>query len=457
MTRKRMMVVSLILSTMIVITACGTQSGNGNSGNAAQTEQNADTGNKETKTTGKATELVFFGVDLDEQKLSKYWKPFEEQHNVKIKVVTTKSDKFMETFMASHNAKQTIDVLNLNGQDVRYMAVSGMIKDITPVVSGYQDRFNQSALNPYTFEGKVFAIPAGSMATSAIFYNKSLLDKHNLEAPKTLQDFIAVNDVLKKDGVSTISFNGKDIYMWSMWFFQTFAQTSGNKSVERTMDTLRGNAKFTDPDYLGAMKALQEFGKNNLFEPGVNGVDGTASKAIFATGKAAMFYGGSWELDGFQKSAKESGGKLELAVAHFPMVTDQSSIQPQSTGGSGSGIAVSSTIDPKKEELASQFIDFWTSDAVQQQILDDTNGVFAVNLNVKSKKEDPLVKDLTTNYLPQTVTFLDWYWPPEITKAFQQNIQAVVGGQEEPEAAMQDIQKTFDDLVAKGYNFDNKK
>jgi ABC-type glycerol-3-phosphate transport system substrate-binding protein len=119
-------------------------------------------------------------------------------------------------------------------------------------------------------------------------------------------------------------------------------------------------------------------------------------------------------------------------------------------------MAISSTIDPKKEGLALKFLDYWTSDKVEQQMLDDSNGVLAVNVNVKSKSTDPIFQDLAKNYLPTTVTFLDWYWPPEITKAFQENIQAVIGGQKEPEAAMQDIQKTFDDLVAKGYNFDKK-
>lgn len=452
------MVGLLSLSLMAFTAACGsTSESGGTNGDGTKADATADSGGGSAKNDGKAaTELVFYGIDINVDKEAKYWKAFEDENNVKIKVVSTTSDKFMESFMASHNAKQTIDVMRLNGQDVRFMSTAGMIKDITNQVNPYTDRFNKAALNPYTFEGKIFAVPSGSMGTSAVYYNKKLLDDNGLKPPKTLQELESLNAALKQKGLSTFSFMGKDIYMWPMWFFQTFAQTSGNQSVERTMDTLRGKAKFTDPDYVAAMKALQQIGKSGSYIPGVNGVDETAAKAIFATGKAAMFYGGSWVSDGFIKAAKDSGGKLELAVAKFPLVTEQAGIKAESTGGSGAAMAISATIDPQKENLAQKFLDYWTSDKLQQQMLDDTNGVFAVNVNVKSKSTDPVIEDLTTNYLPDTVTFLDWYWPPEITKAFQQNIQAVVGGQKEPEAAMQEIQKTFDDLVAKGYNFDKK-
>jgi raffinose/stachyose/melibiose transport system substrate-binding protein len=300
------------------------------------------------------------------------------------------------------------------------------------------------------FGGKIYAIPSGSMTTTAMNYNKKIFADNGLKPPTTLQELAAVNEALKKKGIGNIAAMGKDIYRWPMWYFETFAQTSGNKSVERTMDTLRGKAKFTDPDYVAAMKALQQISKSGSFIPGVNGVDITAARAIFSSGKSAMFFGGSWEA-----TVLESG-KLDIAVAKFPIVTDQAGVKAQATGGSGAAMAISSTIDPKKEALAQKFLDYWTNDKLQQQMLDDANGVLAVNVNVKSKSTDPIVQDLTQNYLPDTVTFLDWYWPPEVVKAFQENIQAVVGGQKEPEAAMQDIQKTFDDLVAKGYNFDKK-
>ncbi len=47
---------------------------------------------------------------------------------------------------------------------------------------------------------------------------------------------------------------GKVIYMWPVWFFTTFAQTTGNRSIERTVEILSGKGKFTDPDFVEATR-----------------------------------------------------------------------------------------------------------------------------------------------------------------------------------------------------------
>jgi raffinose/stachyose/melibiose transport system substrate-binding protein len=399
--------------------------------------------------------LILYTVNTKNQELlQKLFKPFEEQNKTKIKIIATESNKFMENFMAVHNGKQPIDVLELNGQDVRFMATSGMIKDLTASVN-YKDRFLKAALDPFSLEGKLFALPVGSISTSALYYNKKMFEKYGLKPPATYQDLVNIAATLKQDKISTIGFGGGTAYMWPMWFFQSFAQTSGNKSVERTFDTLRGKAKFTDPDYVAAMKALEQFGKDGIFQPGVNGIDTKGGLAVFSTGKSAMFYGGSWEYPGFLKAAEESGGKFEVGVVTFPLVSN-ASVKPQATGGSGSALGIYSAISPQKEQLAKKFIDFYSSDEVQQQYLTEVKGAFSVNANVKGTLQDPITKSLQESYLPQTVTFLDWYWSPEITKAVQENIQAVVGGQKPAEQAMADIQKILDDLVAKGFKFDKK-
>ena len=54
---------------------------------------------------------------------------------------------------------------------------------------------------------------------------------------------------------------------------------------------------------------------------------------------------------------------------------------------------------------------------------------------------------------PLTVPFLDWYWPPEITTSFQENLQAGVLGQKTAEEAGKDIQATWEKVQAAGFKF----
>jgi raffinose/stachyose/melibiose transport system substrate-binding protein len=51
------------------------------------------------------------------------------------------------------------------------------------------------------------------------------------------------------------------------------------------------------------------------------------------------------------------------------------------------------------------------------------------------------------------VTYLDWNWPPEVTRAFQEGIQGGVAGQVTAADAAASAQQALDALVAKGYKF----
>jgi sugar phosphate isomerase/epimerase len=67
-----------------------------------------------------------------------------------------------------------------------------------------------------------------------------------MDAPKSYDDMLALRDKLKPKGIKVFAHPGKVINLWPVWFFTTFAQTSGNKGAERTIEILTGNAKFTD-------------------------------------------------------------------------------------------------------------------------------------------------------------------------------------------------------------------
>jgi raffinose/stachyose/melibiose transport system substrate-binding protein len=255
---------------------------------------------------------------------------------------------------------------------------------------------------------------------------------------------------LNKNGIYGISMGGATIYMWPMWFFQTFAQTSSNNSDQATRETLQGKRKFTDPEYVKSMQALYNFGKDGIFEPGVNGVDDRGgAQAIFTSGKAAMFYGGTWEIDALRNAGMTAA---QLGILKFPKIMNNS-MQVQMTGGSGNAATIYSGIDASRLRLAEKFVDFVTSDSIDQAYCAKAKNPLAINVKVELSNADPLAKQLRDEFLPHTVTFLDWTWPQKIVSAFQEQIQAVTGQQTTPEKAVQAIQKTYDDLVAGGYQF----
>ena len=142
----------------------------------------------------------------------------------------------------------------------------------------------------------------------------------------------------------------------------------------------------------------------------------------------------------------------QLGVLPFPKLTG-SSLPVQMTGGSGNAATIYAAIDPSRLSLAEKFIDFVTNDSFDQAYCIQAHNPLAVNVNVQIPNADPLAQQLRSEFLPHTVTFLDWTWPQKIVNAFQEQIQAVVGQQKTPQAAMDAVQKTYQDLVAGGYMF----
>lgn len=375
---------------------------------------------------------------------------FAAANGCQIKLQSYPEDEYMQVVTAAFNAGSQIDFIYANGQDVRFMAQKGIIKDLTDHVT-YLDRFHPAMLVPFTFSKRVYGLPVNTLQTSAVYYNKEIYSKLGIaRLPVTYDELVSVSATIRKNGIAPIAMGGGSIYMWPMWFFQTFAQTSKNKSFERTVDTLLGKARFTDPDYVDAMSVLARFGKDNLFISGVNGTSQDSARSMFISGKAAMFYGGTWEIKGWY----ESGMNAEkIGVMPFPLVAK--GVIPESTGGPGSAYVIYSKIDPSRLNLAYKLLDFLTSDPQNELFNIQVNATNSVNRNVHLKVDDPLKKTLAEDFVPRTTTFLDWVWPPEITKAFQQQIQAVIGQQITPVKAMQAIQKTYDEIVKKGYKFYN--
>ena len=137
---------------------------------------------------GYQGKLAVFGVNVAEQGQGKLNSDFEGSHpGVKVEYSFMPSQKFVELFTAVQNANEQIDVLILNGQDLRRYATGGQLVELTKDVA-YQSRFRPIGLKTYTISGKLWALPYGGIGGFPIFYNKAILDKAGLKYPATFED-----------------------------------------------------------------------------------------------------------------------------------------------------------------------------------------------------------------------------------------------------------------------------
>jgi raffinose/stachyose/melibiose transport system substrate-binding protein len=262
---------------------------------------------------------------------------------------TLTSEKYTELFTASDIAGDQIDFMDLNGQDLHRYATGGKLMDLSNIT--YKDRFRKVGTDTYTVQGKLWALPVGGISGFTFMYNKKLFDKVGYtKEPETYDDLKQLAAELKKIGVAPFVHAGKNIYLWPIWQFWAYGQTSGNKSVENTFKTLAGDMKFTDPEHVAALQVLYQFAQDGMFIDGVNSLDSDAAWINFTGGKAAFLYTHSGAFGTYREG---NFPNLDFNLIAPVRVVSDASIKRQNPGGTGGAEAIYAKIAPERKDWPS--------------------------------------------------------------------------------------------------------
>jgi hypothetical protein len=142
---------------------------------------------------------------------------------------------------------------------------------------------------------------------------------------------------------------------------------------------------------------------------------------------------------------------MDLDVQLMPMLVPGSGIKSQFPGGTGTANSIYAKIAPERKAMAYTLMDYLSTDANDTYLIQDAAQTLGTNIRAQGSSDPVAVKEKAL--LPNMTIYLDWYWPPEITRAFQEGIQAGVSGNLTAQAVAKDIQSVFDGLVANGYKF----
>jgi raffinose/stachyose/melibiose transport system substrate-binding protein len=385
-------------------------------------------------------------------------KPFIEKveakfPGVKINWSLFPSEKYTELFAAAEVAGDQIDIMHLNGQDLRRYATSKQLQDLA-VMNFDTKRFRQIGLDTYTINGKLWGLPVGGISGFPFLYNKKLTDKVGMtKEPETYEELKDLAAELKKAGFAPFAHQGKNIYMWPVWYFWAYAQTTKNNARQYTFDVLTGKRKFSDPESVAALEMLYQYAQDGMFIESVNSMDGDAMWNAFTTGKAAFVYEHCWRI-GFVQTNQKDLPDLDMGLIAPPRMVSDASVKRQLPGGTGDPLGIYTGIKAERQEIAKQIIDFWSQDENVKWFNDLNGDPVSTNANVQAS-DNPLAVKYAKECADFQETYLDWFWPPEVTRAFQEQQQQLVVGTTKPDAAGIEIQKVLDGLIKDGYKFES--
>jgi raffinose/stachyose/melibiose transport system substrate-binding protein len=277
-------------------------------------------------------------------------------------------------------------------------------------------------------DGKQYGVPL-NMSTTQMFYNKKIFKDLGLKIPKTWDEFIALNEKIKKAGITPIALGSKEGWLLSAahGMFGP-AQYGGNKFVEKIS---KGETNFNSAEFVNSIKAMDEL--KAYFPKNYEGLGMEDIRTLFFTEKAAMFPMGSWEIEVVR------GMNPNLDFGFFPMPSAVGN-DPTITAWVDGSYAVNA--NSKHKEEAKKFMEFLTTKEFGQLFTKEFKMISAIP-GVKS--DDELVNGLSEAVAKSSTPYLFVVYfaggNPTSKATLELELQGMYLGKQTPEGVAKKVQE----------------
>jgi multiple sugar transport system substrate-binding protein len=310
------------------------------------------------------------------------------------------------------------DIIYIDNSDVAQLADGGYLAPLSEVgisMEGFVPAL--AALGKYN--GVDYAVPSANN-TVALYYNTDMFDAAGLKPPTTWDELRTTAKALTKDQTYGFVFPGINNEQGT-FHTSTFVWSNGG-----TFEHLNS------PEVVGALSYLRDL---------VN--DGSVSKSVvtwaipdardqFISGRAAMMIGGSWLLPQLDPHPE-----LHYAVAPIPTPKDGEQVKVP-TGGEL--WVVSATAN---KEDAKTMLECLSSPDVLLEYALGRNNVPALQslwdkFNAELPRMAPFVSEMAGAVSRTSVLGTKY---PKYSQAYSNAMQAILIGQKEPQAALDEAQQ----------------
>ncbi|WP_405009945.1 ABC transporter substrate-binding protein [Kitasatospora sp. NBC_01539] len=301
---------------------------------------------------------------------------------------------------------------------------------------GVYDQIQPAAVSTIKalYEGKLAVLPY-EYNIEGIFYNKKLFAEHGLSVPKTWDELLTASAKLQGAGVQPFAASGQQGWPITRLVSGYLYRSLGPNAMERIAN---GSAKLTDPEYVAAAAKVAELGKKGYFGQGVGSIDYDTAMNQFLSGKAGMFYMGSWALSNIADPKQNTVGAENVGFMPFPAVTGGKGAIDQYPSNVGLPIALNAkSFDKNTGAWVKCITENYGSTALKDQ---GTISGFKVNTPVADKNAVTKQVRETIDASRQNVLWFEALFSTKATTVSQSNAASLVTGSTSPEKFMQLVQ-----------------
>lgn len=345
MKKKVLVVLMSVIMSVGLLAGCG-------SGNGGDAED--ETGKKTSKDSNKQVEITWMhhfqeaGIQawIDDI-IGKF-----QEDNPNIKIVTEvlgadSYDQTLKTKIASDDAPMIFDLAGY--AFYKEYGDAGHLYDMSEL-EGLKN-INPDMLPAGQIDGKQYAVSL-DMNAFAVFYDKDIFAKYNLEVPTTTAEMKSVCQILLDNGIQPIAAPFQEQWCTQTYFdILTAPQYGDDEWWSKKMNlssNFSGDKKFKE--LVEEFYSMKEYWGTDPF-----GTNWDSAQNMLANGEAAMIMNGSWTIDGVvSKNPDCNVGVFALPATSSPEGAIMQ-LRP------GNGFCLYNSQDETKLEAGKKFLNYMMS------------------------------------------------------------------------------------------------
>ncbi|WP_309065456.1 ABC transporter substrate-binding protein [Microbacterium sp.] len=357
---------------------------------------------------------------------------FKKEHpEIEIKEVAAEQSSYKTKLQTAMSTGDVPDVFyTLPGGYLDAFVQSGQVAKLDDALAedGWGDGFIPSALESVTFDDSTYAVPI-DIDAAVVWYNKKLFADKGWDVPKTWDEYLALCEQIKADGVVPVALGNKDSWPATFWFQYGQMRTHGSGIVT---EFLNGNeATFTE-EGAGMLESLAQ---KDYLPTGANGMSDQEANLLFLNGQAAMVLNGTWQI-GMSADAPDG---FELGYFPFPTVAGGAGDQTDVLAGVAAAFAMSEKAENK--EAAVEFLRYMTSPDVMKKYVELRKTMVTLQGATTPDVAGPVLSGIVTDIVEPAGhldPFYDTALPPKATTVYYSTLQGLIEGSiDAPQAADQ--------------------
>jgi raffinose/stachyose/melibiose transport system substrate-binding protein len=298
--------------------------------------------------------------------------------DTKITATAFQNDAYKTKIKTALGAGQAPAIIwGWGGGGLKSYVEAGQVEDLTDWFgqnAAVKNRLFPSSFGPATINGKIYAMPAETVAPIVLYYNKEVFDKHGAKPPQSWGEIMNLVSLFNSKGVAPFSLGGQSRWTNMMWMEFLFDRIGGSEVFQGVFEG-KPDA-WSHPGAREALVKLRELIDANGFVKGFSSItaDSNADQALLYRGKAAMMLHGAWTYGSMSNDGGDFVKSGKLGYMNFPVVEGGKGDPSDTVGNPGQYLSISSKATAEQKETAKKFFQSAVlSDAEVREWVDSGN------------------------------------------------------------------------------------